>query len=216
MADFPAPKSDTQYKVLGTRPIRHDGVDKVTGRAQYGADIHLTGTLHGKVLRSPHAHARIRSIDTSEALKLDGVYSVITSEELSDPGDKIADLGEASVPLRYLSGNVLARDKALYQGHAIAAVAASNPHVAEEAVKLIKVDYEVLPPAVNVVDAMKDDAPLLDETLRTQSFGKAGDKPSNNCRTHSLQPGRPGERVCRGRRHCGTSLRHSHRSPGIH
>ena len=179
MATIPKPKTETQYKVIGTRPIRHDGVDKVTGRAQYGADIHLTGTLHGGVLRSPHAHARIRSIDTSEAEKLDGVYSVVTAAELPDPGDKIANLGEASAPLRHLSGNVLARDKALYQGHAIAAVAASNPHVAEEAANLIKVDYEVLPPAVNVLDAMKDDAPLLDETLRTQSFGKTGDKPSN-------------------------------------
>ena len=71
----------TAYRVLGTRPVRHDGVDKVTGRANYGADFHLPGMLHGKVLRSPHAHARIRSIDTSAAEALDGVFAVVTGDD---------------------------------------------------------------------------------------------------------------------------------------
>ena len=67
------------FRVIGTRPIRHDGVDKVTGRALYGADYSLPGMLHGKVLRSPHAHARIKSINIEKALKLDGVKAIVTA-----------------------------------------------------------------------------------------------------------------------------------------
>ena len=174
-----APETQSQYKVIGTRPIRHDGVDKVTGRAQYGADVYLTGMLHGNVLRSPHAHARIVSIDTAKALALPGVKAVVTGRDLPDPGDKIANLGEASAPLRHLSLNVLARDKVLYQGHAVAAVAATDPHLAEEAAGLIEVEYELLPPVMDVMEAMKDGAPLLDENLRTKSFGTVGDQPTN-------------------------------------
>ncbi len=174
-----APETQSEYKVIGTRPIRHDGVDKVTGRAQYGADVYLTGMLHGNVLRSPHAHARIVSIDAGRALALPGVKAVVTGKDLPDPGDKIANLGEASSPLRHLSLNVLAQDKVLYQGHAVAAVAATDPHLAEEATGLIEVDYEVLPPVMDVMEAMKDGAPLLDESLRTKAFGAVGDKPTN-------------------------------------
>ena len=71
-----------KYKVIGTRPIRHDGVDKVTGRAKYGADIRLSGLLHGIVLRSPHAHARIVRIDTSRAEALAGVRAVVTAADI--------------------------------------------------------------------------------------------------------------------------------------
>jgi xanthine dehydrogenase molybdenum-binding subunit len=168
-----------QYKVIGTRPIRHDGADKVTGRAIYGADLHLTGMVHGKVLRSPHAHARIKSIDTSAAEKLPGVLAVVTAKDMPDLKDKIADLGEGSVNLAHLGANVLAHGKVLYKGHAVAAVAAINGHVAEAAAKLIRVDYEVLPSVTWVLDAMKDDAPLLHEDLRTKSMGKKSEKPSN-------------------------------------
>jgi glycine cleavage system H lipoate-binding protein len=77
------------YKVVGTRPIRHDGADKVTGRAVYGNDMHLPGMLYGKVLRSPHAHARIISIDTSAAEALPGVKSVITGADLPAVGDRV-------------------------------------------------------------------------------------------------------------------------------
>src|SRR5438270_7516861 len=97
------------YKVIGTRPIRHDGLDKVTGRAQYGADIQLAGLLHGRVLRSPYAHARIKSIDIRAAAALPGVEAVATAADLPDPGDRIAELGEGAVNLRHLSGNILAR-----------------------------------------------------------------------------------------------------------
>src|SRR5688572_11948972 len=74
--------STQEYDVVGTRPVRHDGVDKVTGRAIYGADIRLNGLLHGKVLRSPHAHARIKRIDTSKAEAHPGVRAVVTAADL--------------------------------------------------------------------------------------------------------------------------------------
>ncbi len=168
-----------EYKVIGTRPIRHDGVDKVTGRAIYGADFQITGLLHGRVLRSPHAHARIVSIDTSRAEAHPGVKGVVTAEDLPAAEDKMADLGEGAVSLKYLCDNILASDKALYKGHAIAAVAATSPHIAEEACELIDVEYEVLPPVLEVRQAMESDAPILHENLRTSSLGETGDKPSN-------------------------------------
>ncbi len=137
--------TSTTHKVIGTRPIRHDGVDKVTGRALYGADVHMAGLLHGRMLRSPHAHARIQSIDTSKARALPGVAAVITSADFPDPGSKIAELGEGAINLRHLSSNCLAHGKVFYKGQAVAAVAAESPAVAEEAVKLIEVQYEPLP-----------------------------------------------------------------------
>src|ERR671925_1995648 len=140
----------TTYKVIGTRPIRHDGVEKVTGRAIYGADVQMAGLLHGKVLRSPHAHARIRSIDVSRALALPGVKAVVTGKDLPPAEDRVVQLGEAAANLKYLSNNVLAGEKVLYRGHAIAAVAATSPHIAEEALGLIEVEYELLPPVLDV------------------------------------------------------------------
>lgn len=168
------------FKVIGQRVIRPDGVDKVTGRAQYGADVMLPGLLYGKVLRSPHAHARILSIDTSAAEKLPGVKAVITGKDLKPGEDKVAKSGESSVNYSYLSQNVLAQDKVLYHGHPVAAVAAANIHIAEEALALIKVEYEVLPPVLNALDAMKDDAPILLPNLRTRELGEVvSDKPTN-------------------------------------
>ncbi len=168
------------YRVIGTSPIRYDGADKVTGRALYGADIRLPGMLYGAVLRSPHAHARIRSMDTSQAEALPGVKAVVTAADLPDLADKMAAVGEASVVnLRYQSNNVLARDKVLYHGHAVAAVAATSPHIAEEALALIRVEYEVLPPVLDVREAMREDAPILLEDLRTDELGRKGDKPTN-------------------------------------
>ena len=168
-----------EYKVIGTRPIRHDGVEKVTGRALYGADFQTVGLLHGKVLRSPHAHARIISIDTSRAEALPGVKGVVTAQDLPTAEDKVADLGEGAVNLKYLCDNVLASDKVLYKGHAIAAVAATNPHIAEEACKRIDIEYEVLPPVLEVRQAMAPDAPLLHEDMKTSSMGETADEPSN-------------------------------------
>src|SRR5579862_8817935 len=113
--------TETKYKVIGTRPIRHDGEDKVTGRAVYGADVQLPGMIYGRVLRSPHAHARIKSIRTERAEALEGVKAVVTAADLPDPGGRTANLGElGEIPLTHLSHNVLAKGKALYHGHAVA------------------------------------------------------------------------------------------------
>jgi CO/xanthine dehydrogenase Mo-binding subunit len=170
-----------EYKVIGTRPIRPDGVEKVTGRAQYGADIHLPGLIQGRILRSPHAHARIVSIDTSEAEKHPGVFAVLTAKDFPGAEDKMEELGESAINVREALDNILASEKALYRGHAIAAVAATNGHVAEEALAKIKVVYEVLPPVLNVRDAMREDAPLLSEKRRTKTLmtGELSEKPSN-------------------------------------
>ena len=158
--------STQEYDVVGTRPIRHDGTYKVTGRAQYGADIQLPGLLHAKILRSPHAHARIKSIDASRALALAGVKAVATSADLPQPSGKTADLGEGAMSNpKFMSNNCLAADKVLYKGHAVASVAATSAHIAEEALSLIDVAYEVLPAVGNVQDAMKEDAPVLHARL---------------------------------------------------
>ena len=158
--------SNEEFNVVGTRPVRPDGADKVTGKAHYSADINLPGMLHGKVLRSPHAHARIKKLDTSRAEALPGVRAVITGADLLQPAGRASDLTEgAMVNYKFLSNNVLAQDKVLYKGHAIAAVAAASPHVAEEALKLIEVEYEVLPPVLHALEAMKEDSALVHDRL---------------------------------------------------
>jgi xanthine dehydrogenase molybdenum-binding subunit len=158
--------SNKEYNVVGTRPIRHDGAEKVTGRAAYGADVRLPGLLHGKILRSPHAHARIKSIDTRHAAEVPGVHAIITSADLAQPSGRVVDLAEGVIHnIRFLSNNIMAADKVLYKGHAVAAVAATSPHIAEEALKLIQVEYEVLPPVRNAEEAMRAGAPLLHERL---------------------------------------------------
>ena len=166
--------SNTEYKVVGTRPIRHDGTDKVTGRARYGADFQMGGLLYGQVLRSPHAHARIKAIDTSKAEAHPGVMAVVTVKDLPISSQENPDQG-----FRFASDNVLARDKALYKGHPVAAVAATNAHTAETALSLIEVEYQVLPATVEVLEAMKPDAPLVQESLTTNELGEDTDKHSN-------------------------------------
>lgn len=172
-------KKPNEYKVIGTSPLRHDGVDKVTGRATYGADIRLPGMLYGAVLRSPHAHAKILSIDTSQAEKLHGVHAVITAKDLPDLESKVVELGEGVINRKYQSNNMLARDKVLYFGHAVAAVAATSFHVAKEALDLIRVEYEVLSPVLDVRKAMESGSPILLDDLRTDEFGKKGETPTN-------------------------------------
>lgn len=184
MTTLPKPKK-ADLSVLGTRPIRPDGMDKVTGRALYGADISMPGILYGKVLRSPHPHARIRNIDTTKAEALPGVRSVVTAADFPILEDRPLDYSEIRGSARMLAENVMGRKKALYAGHAIAAVAANSPHEAEEALAKIEVDYEVLPTVLTLEDAMKDGAPLLHEDLTTRSISafmeKGGDtrEPSN-------------------------------------
>ncbi len=189
---------ETQYKVIGTRPVRPDGIDKVTGRAEFGADIGLTGMLYGRVKRSPHAHALITSIDYSKALELEGVKAVITNADFAAIGDEVADLGESVSTMDAVLDNVLASSKALYRGHAVAAVCATDPHIAEDALELIEVEYELLPPVLNVHDAMADAAPLLHEEMRTTEMlarfvpgPESGDQPTNIASHLRLELGDP-------------------------
>ncbi len=167
------------YDVVGTRPIRHDGADKVTGRALYGADFDAAGLLQGQILRSPHAHARIKSIDTAAAEALPGVQAVVTNADFGSEKDAVVDFGEGATSLKWLRDNVLASDKALYRGHAVAGVAAVNAHVAEEALRLIDIQYEVLPPVVTVEDAMREGAFILHDDLKTEELGEQTDTVSN-------------------------------------
>lgn len=158
--------STQEYKVVGTRPIRHDGWDKVTGRARYGADLQLPGSLFAKILRSPHAHARIKNINYSKALEFPGVEAIVTAEDLPDISAQVSSLEEGgNANYGLITRNILAREKVLYRGHAIAAVAATSQHIAEEALSLIEVEYDVLQPVLTALDAMKDDAPILHEML---------------------------------------------------
>nr|ADI23276.1 aerobic-type carbon monoxide dehydrogenase, large subunit CoxL/CutL homologs [uncultured actinobacterium HF0770_13M05] len=151
-------------KVIGTRPVRPDGVEKVTGRANFGADLSLPGMIHGKVLRSPYAHARIKSVDVSGALAMEGVLAAVSGSDFAEQTD---DLGR----------NVIARDKALYHGHAVAAVAATTPLLAEQALDAIKVDYDVLEPVLSIDQAIADGATLVNEEMHTN--GDASQPASN-------------------------------------
>jgi len=165
-----------KYAVVGKRPVRHDGIEKVTGGAQYGADMRLPGLLYGKVLRSPHAHARIRSIDTRKASAYLAGAAVVTSADLppSVPVDQSVVLGQTP------SQNILANGKVLYKGHPVAAVAANSPHVAAEALALIEVVYEPLPHVTNVEEAMKSGAPILHEHwVDGKVFGGESANPTN-------------------------------------
>jgi len=169
----------SKYKWIGTRPDRPDGADKVTGRARFAADYNMPGQLIGKVLRSPHAHAVIKSIDTSKAAALPGVKAVITGADFPEQPNVIVPTGEMQVNLRDITRNIMAREKALFDGHPVAAVAASTEAIAREALALIKVEYEVLPHVIDVADAMKDDAPILLEHLRTEGVKPEPTKASN-------------------------------------
>ncbi len=152
-------------KWIGKRTIRPDGEDKVTGRAAYSADTKLPGQLYGRILRSPHPHARIKSINTAKAAALPGVKAVMTAKDLVPfPLDKPVALGIQD--MRWMSRNIMAQDKALFAGHPVAAVAAISQSIARQAVKLIEVEYEVLPFSIDVADAIQTDAPILHDHIK--------------------------------------------------
>ncbi|NJM29703.1 MAG: xanthine dehydrogenase family protein molybdopterin-binding subunit, partial [Rhizobiales bacterium] len=164
--------TNQKFKLVGTRPLRPDGVDKVTGRARYGADMSMPGQLTGLILRSPHAHAKIMKIDASKAEKLKGVKAVVTSADLPDltDGDKsMYDMLE----------NCMARGTVFYDGHAVAAVAAIDAETAKKALKLIKVEYEILPHVTDVDEAVKPTAPVLNPRMRTIGMDPRPEKASN-------------------------------------
>jgi CO/xanthine dehydrogenase Mo-binding subunit len=168
---------DKKLKIVGSSPIKHDGLDKVTGRAKFGADMFLPGMLVGKILRSPHAHAIIKSIDISAAEKLPGVKAVICRDDFPEIKAGSAD-GD-------MTRNAMAREKVLYDGHPVAAVAATSESIAKAALKLIKVEYEVLPHVIDPVEAMKPDAPILHDYMRTKGV-KGADKPTNVVERYEL------------------------------
>jgi CO/xanthine dehydrogenase Mo-binding subunit/aerobic-type carbon monoxide dehydrogenase small subunit (CoxS/CutS family) len=175
----PVPEGTADLRVVGTRPIRPDGVEKVTGRALFGADMRLPAMLHGRIKRSPYPHARLRRIDVSRAAALDGVLAVATAADFPDLASEQALAGEAEIDFHDLSANVMARHKVLYEGHAVAAVAATTAAIAETALDLIDVEYDVLPHVIDVEAAMAADAPLLHDALFTAGESPFPRRPSN-------------------------------------
>ncbi len=167
------------YKFIGTRPVRHDGLDKVTGKARFAADLNMAGQLRGAMVRSPHAHARIVSIDTSEAEAMPGVKAVTTGADYPDldPNDPIFDE----------SINVIARDEVMYHGHVVAAVAAITAKQAREAAAKVKVEYEVLPAILSIDDSVAEGAPIANTTNRTMFTGNT--EPSNIASTNQFGRG---------------------------
>ncbi|MCL0101580.1 molybdopterin-dependent oxidoreductase, partial [Dehalococcoidia bacterium] len=158
------------FHVLGTRPIRHDGFEKVTGRAKYGADVDMAGLLWAAMLRSPWAHARIKSIDTSKAAALEGVRAVMVGDDLPEPLPG-GSMRETHANLKVIRDNALAQDKVLYKGHAVVAIAATSFHIAEQAVGLVEVEYEILSPVLDVLSAMNKDSVLVHDDISAMGRG---------------------------------------------
>ena len=169
-------------KYIGTRPVRPDGLEKVTGRANFGADHALPGMLYGKVVRSPHAHARIRSMDTGVAEGMPGVLAVITAADFPDRS-------KMSWRRKGFNDNLLASDKVLYHGHAVAAVAATSNQAAEAAAAAVVVDYEVLDSVTDALAAIAPDAPILHDDLFTEGLPETPDKPSNLVKKQVISKG---------------------------
>ena len=174
--------TDQEFKLVGTRPPRPDGVDKVTGRARYGADAFAPGQLVGLVLRSPHAHAQINKIDTSKAERLKGVKAVITCDDMPD-------LTNGNRGMLDVLENCMARGRALYDGHAVAAVAAIDAPTARKALKLIKVSYKRLPHVTDVDEAIKPGAPIVQPYVRTSGVEPTPKTASNICQVSEFGHG---------------------------
>ena len=199
----------TDNKWIGQRTIRPDGVDKVTGRAAFAADTNMPGMIWGKVLRSPHPHARIKSIDTSKAEALPGVKAVVTARDIVDfPLDKSVMLGIQD--MRWMCRNVMAREKALFPGHPVAAVAATTEAIAAQACELIEVDYEVLPWSIEIDDALKPDAPILHEFIKFEG------KPSNIAGQLEVKKGDIAEGFEAGRSRGRAQLHHPPGASGLY
>ena len=181
------------YRVVGSRPVRPDGTDKVTGRAGYGADVRPQGMLHGRVLRSPHAHARIKRIDASKALAMEGVQAVVTAADFPDPGDEIVTTIRGPVPLRWRLDHLMASETVLHRGQPVAALCATDPHLAEDAVALIEVEYEVMPPLLSIGEATAPSAPILIDNESVASipglFDPVDGRPTNIARRLEMSHG---------------------------
>lgn len=178
-------------KYVGQRLPRVDGVDKVTGRMVYGADISLPGMLWGKQLGSPHAHARIVKIDTAKAKALPGVFAVITGEDMPRLVSEISgnEVGEEEFDAASRGKRILAWKKVLFHGEPVAAVAAATGSIADQALSLIEVEYEPLPPVIDPIRALAPDAPLLHENNYAETFAGKADRPGNICRISEIALG---------------------------
>ena len=174
-----APEKQQAFRLVGTRPVRPDGVDKVTGKAVFGPDFKTANMLEGAVLRSPHPHARIRSIDTKKAEALQGVKAVVTGADFPTLEDLMMKMGESIGNAPDLSQNCMAKDKVFYEGHAVAAVAATSQAIAEQAAKLIEIDYEVLPFVIGIEEASAEGAPLLHEKMVARGLDEGETAPPN-------------------------------------
>ena len=169
-----------EHKYLGSRSHKVDGLDKVTGNSQFGADLVLPGMLHGKILRSPHAHARIKSINITKAAARPGVMAVVTGADFPNLAKgTLACVGKRTFEMSYLSRVVMAREKVHFHGQPVAAVAAKTLQEAEDALGFIEVEYEPLPVVLDPDEAMKPDAPLLHSDLFTLDEGSVATTPSN-------------------------------------
>jgi CO/xanthine dehydrogenase Mo-binding subunit len=159
---------DRKHTIIGRSVLPVDGKDKVKGRAKYLDDIELPGMLYAKILRSPHAHARIVRIDIEAAMALPGVVSILTA----------ADCPEIPFGCDLPDATILPRDKVRYVGEEVAAVSAITPKIAKQALDLIDVQYETLPAVFEPADAIQEDAPLIHE-----------DKPGNIAKTYQISRG---------------------------
>ena len=177
-----------EFKIIGSRPVRPDGLDKVTGRARYGADLNMQGQIYGHVVRSPHAHAVITSIDCSKALAMDGVLAVMTGDDLVKPGNEMLGSGEGAMALKDLVPMLMSQGKVLFHSQAVAAVAATSPELAAEAAGAVAVTYDVLPVVTDVHKALAPDAPILHHDRFPDDYPK---EPTNLATHISLTVGEP-------------------------
>ncbi len=173
--------TEQPMQVVGKRLPRVDAGERVTGRAIYPADLTRPGMVWGRIKRSPHAHARILSVDTTRAVALKGVLAVVTARDFPviEPGTMIP-FGETGADAWVSALTVIARDKALWRGHAVAAVAATDPYIAAEALDLIAVSYEVLPAVMNMQAAQAPDAPLIHPDFKPKGFDAMTPAPRNS------------------------------------
>ena len=169
------------YKWVGTRPVRHDGLEKVNGKARFAADMTKPRMIHGHVLRSPLAHAKILSVDTTEAESMPGVKAVVTAADFPPPSKN------EGFPHR--SSNLIAREKVRYEGQVVAAVAATTRRQAKAAAAKIAVKYEELPHVLTVDEAMADGAPLLHENLITKGLDTTPKQASNIAKRDYFEQG---------------------------
>ena len=177
-----ASNTSSAHQVVGKRLPRVDAKERVTGQAIYPADLSLPGMVHAKLLRSPHAHARIRSIDVAQAQALKGVLAIVTAADFPElPVGATIPMGETGYDMWMIAAINLARGKVHWVGQPVAGVAAVDGHVAEAALALIEVEYEPLPAVLDIAAAMTPEAPVLHEHVFTKGVEPRPRAPSNVC-----------------------------------